>query len=62
MKAKILAYWRSRAANIHGLILFFGGAAGMSALTLIHLPSTLAQFISGGCMILGALLYTPSES
>ena len=61
MIAKIVAYWRSRAANIHGLILFLGGSAGLSALTLLHFPSMIAQFISGACMVLGALLTTPGR-
>ena len=61
MRAKIIAYWRSRAANVHGLVLFLGGGAGLSALALLHVPSSVAQFVSGGCMVLGALLYTPGQ-
>lgn len=59
--AGIVAYWRSRAANIHGLILFLGGAGGLTALALLHVPNEVAQSISGACMVLGALLTTPGQ-
>lgn len=60
MMHKIIAYWRSKLANIHGLILFLGGGAGISALGFLHIPDSTARFVSGACMVLGALLYTPT--
>lgn len=62
MIAKIKAYWESRKSNIHGLILFLGGSAGITALTLMHVPNHVAQFACGAAQVLGALLYTPDAS
>lgn len=61
MIARIKAYWQSRQSNVHGLVLFLGGSAGISALSLMHVPSHIAQAVSGACMVLGALLYTPGD-
>lgn len=61
MLAKLKAYWQSKASNIHALILFLGGSAGIGALHLMHVPDEAAKFVGGACMVLGALLYTPGQ-
>lgn len=62
MFAKIKTYWQSKASNIHGLVLFLGGTAGISALELMRVPDSAAKFVSGACMVIGAFLATPSGS
>lgn len=57
--SRVAAYWKSRQSSLHGLILFLGGSAGITALHLVHMPDRYAQAVSGACMILGALLVTP---
>ena len=54
-------YWESRQSSLHGLIFFLGGSAGITALHLMHLPDKYAEFISGACMVLGAVLITPNK-
>ncbi len=58
---RVDSFWRSDRASIYGLISFLSGAAGMTSMALLHLPSGSAQVISGICMILGALLITPKD-
>jgi hypothetical protein len=55
------AYWESRQSSLHGLIFFLGGSAGITALHLMHVPDKYAEFVSGLCMILGAVLITPGD-
>jgi len=57
---RFASYWQSKRANIHGLILFLGGSAGIAALQMMHVPESWAKAIAGGAMLLGALLYTPA--
>lgn len=61
MIAKLEAYWKSKKSNIHALIALLSGAAGITALEMMHVPETWAKAVAGGCMLLGALLFTPGE-
>lgn len=62
MIAKIKAYWRSKASNIHGLVLFLGGSSGLAALHQIGIGDKPANVIFVIAIVAGALLFTPPQS
>jgi hypothetical protein len=61
MLDKLKAYWQSKSSNVHGLILFLGGSAGIAALHMVGLSDKPANVIAGACILIGAFLATPDS-
>lgn len=54
-------YWKSKAANIHGVLALLSGASGLTTLEALNVHDTAAKAICAAAVVIGAFLYTPDS-